>query len=143
LSKDYDIVLRTFDRGIKKDASSLFMTDQSLINPSLYTNTQLASYIKQYLNTSTDTIKWTIKKELDTLYLNAVPVLLLGRIQSYIYIRSGYNVQWSGAINEANLMYQIMQRINISRDTIRVDRAKVLSWKNFLQFIHKMRFGSL
>lgn len=140
LSKDYDMVLRVFNRGIKRDASNLFMTEQSLINPSQYTNTQLASYIKQYLNANTDNERASIKRELDTLYLNAIPLVLLWRIQSSIEIRDSYEVNWSWAVNEWHIMNYLIQWISLNRTSIRIDREKVLSLKNLLQFINTLRW---
>jgi hypothetical protein len=78
LSKDYDMVIRALDRASKKDLSSLFLTDKPLVNPSLYTNSQLASYIQQYLATSsTDTSRTNILQELQTQYQRNIPFVLL------------------------------------------------------------------
>lgn len=78
LSKDYDMVIRPLDRGSKKDISSLLLTDKPLVNPSMYTNSQMASYIQQYLTTNvTDTSRNNILQELQIQYQRNIPFLLL------------------------------------------------------------------
>lgn len=51
-SKEYDITIRGIDLGLKKDISNLLLTDNPIINPSLYVNTNLASQINQFFATS-------------------------------------------------------------------------------------------
>lgn len=51
-SKEYDITIRGIDLGLKKDISNLLLTDNPIINPSLYVNTNLASQINQFFATT-------------------------------------------------------------------------------------------
>ncbi len=143
LSKDYDMVIRPLDRGSKKDISSLLLTDKPLVNPSMYTNSQMASYIQQYLTTNvTDTSRTNILQELQIQYQRNIPFLLLWRMTDRINIKSWNMINWSGTINRSNLMNEILDRVRISKTVISIDRNKLLNRNVFRWFVYSSRLGN-
>jgi len=89
LSKDYDIVISAFDFARRKDFSSLLLTDVPTINPSLYTNPQLASYISDYVH-KPDLVKESLKSQISDIYANDMPFLVLGQIITPFYLKKDF-----------------------------------------------------
>lgn len=91
LSKDYDIVLSPFDFARRKDFSSFLLTDIPTINPSLYTNPQLASFVSDYIH-QTDVVKETLRAQIGDIYANDMPFFLLGQIIQPYYIKERFAI---------------------------------------------------
>jgi len=130
----YDMVLRTVNLWLRKDISNIFSSQSSFINPSRYTNEQMASLVNEYFRVSqAEQIK--IKEKIDRLYSSQTPFVILGKqFESYqinpkleqapfpqrLYVfgwRKEYlnTIEWFGHVT--------------------LERNKIWNWKNFSDFI--------
>ena len=87
-SKDYDIIIRTIDMGLRRDISNLFQSSIPNINPSLYVNDELTTAINEYFLTDSPRLKSIAKQTIDGLYGSTTPLVILGKELGTIHIRS-------------------------------------------------------
>ncbi|NCO98007.1 hypothetical protein GW864_02405 [bacterium] len=74
---EYDIVINTIDMGVKRDLTNLFITDNAKANPSQYQNQNIASYLKQYINSTSESTKSRLATQINTTYATDMPLMFL------------------------------------------------------------------
>lgn len=136
LSKDYDVVISQFDFARKKDFSSFLLTDVATINPSLYTNQNMASYISDYVHQKGD-VKESLKLQINDIYANDMPFVVLGQIVNPYYLSSEYSIlSWWNVYSVEELKDELLRNIEISSN-LRLDKNKVLSWTVMQEFVKR------
>lgn len=78
VSQDFDLLLRTINMWLRKDISNILISDNLLVNPSWYTNENLASLTNRHFITSDDERKKIINS-IDDIYSTSYPFLFLGK----------------------------------------------------------------
>lgn len=133
-SKDYDITIRGIDFGLKKDLSNLLLTDNPIINPSLYVNGNLASQINQFFATTSPSGQWSIKREIDRLYLNDLPFVLLGKTTSKLHTRPYIFLDPNTVFYEHNYRKKILHHVVLLQRPV-IKKSTLLNYRAFFQFI--------
>lgn len=133
-SKEYDITIRGIDLGLKKDISNLLLTDNPIINPSLYINTNLASQINQFFATSNPGSQWSIKREIDRLYLNDLPFVLLGKNYSLLHTKPYVFLEPNQVFYEHDYRKKILHNVVMASRPI-IHKSTLLNFRGFFQFL--------
>lgn len=131
---EYDIFINTIDMGLTTDISKLFSTENSLTNPSQYTDARLVSLLKQY-NESKNKSK--ISSEINKIYSNDMPMVVLWR--QYVKLNVKENIVKKLDLENINL-YEYNRRDEIYKklsltENVYIDKEKVKDLKNFLNFL--------
>lgn len=133
-SKEYDIVLRGVDLGLKKDISNLLLTDNPLINPSLYLNSNLASQINQFFATANASSQGSIKREIDRLYLNDLPFVLLGKAYSLLHSRPYIYIDPATVFYEHDYRRKILHNVVLNNKPL-IKKENAFNLKAFFRFV--------
>lgn len=133
-SKEYDIVLRGIDLGLKKDISNLLLTDNPLINPSLYLNSNLASQINQFFATTNVGSQNNIKREIDRLYLNDLPFVLLGKAYSLLHSRAYIYIDPSTIFYEHDYRRKILHNVVLNNKP-QIKKENAFNFRAFFRFV--------
>ncbi len=131
--KEYDITIQTLALWVKKDISSLFLTDDPLNNPSLYVNPNLANQIKDYFQSSLS-VQYSIKPLIAKLYSTDLPFFIVGKHVSYVYSKPSLNIPQQDRWDEATVRQKIFHSIVVVHKP-QVTKQDILNWKRFGSFI--------
>lgn len=82
--EDYDILLTTISMGMKKDVHKVLATDDSLMNPSKYTNPNLTNLFKQYMKNPQQT---EIVNQINGIVAQDMPLVIVGHPYNFINIK--------------------------------------------------------
>ena len=82
--EDYDILLTTITMGMKKDVHKVLATDDSLMNPSKYTNPNLTNLFKQYMKNPQQT---EIINQINGIVAQDMPLVIVGHPYDFINIK--------------------------------------------------------
>ncbi len=82
--EDYDILLTTITMGMKKDIHKVLATDDSLMNPSKYTNPNLTNLFKQYMKNPQQT---EIINQINGIVAQDMPLVIVGHPYDFINIK--------------------------------------------------------
>ena len=82
--EDYDILLTTITMGMKKDIHKVLATDDSLMNPSKYTNPNLTNLFKQYMKNPQQT---EIVNQINGIVAQDMPLVIVGHPYDFINIK--------------------------------------------------------
>lgn len=82
--EDYDILLTTISMGMKKDVHKVLATDDSLMNPSKYTNPNLTNLFKQYMKNPQQT---EIVNQINGIVAQDMPLVIVGHPYDFINIK--------------------------------------------------------
>lgn len=82
--EDYDILLTTISMGMKKDVHKVLATDDSLMNPSKYTNPNLTNLFKQYMKNPQQT---EIINQINGIVAQDMPLVIVGHPYDFINIK--------------------------------------------------------
>lgn len=137
---EYDIVINTIDMGVKRDLTNLFITDNAKANPSQYQNQNIASYLKQYINSTSESTKSRLATQINSTYATDMPLMFLWKV--FIPINFKINLRekifWSGLqdvqlyeYNRRNLVYNKIHLVN----NINIDQDKIWNSENFSNFV--------
>jgi hypothetical protein len=78
-AKDYDIVITAINLWLRRDLSHILLTEDPLLNPSLYTNQTFAARMREYFLAPTQAAKETAKQKIQTNYEQSYPFVLIGK----------------------------------------------------------------
>ncbi len=131
--KDYDITIQTLALWVKKDISSLFLTDDPLNNPSLYVNPNLASQIKDYFQ-SPLYLQYSIMPIISKLYSTDLPFFMLGKRISYVHLKPSLTLPLQDRRDEATVRYKIFHSL-VSVYKPQVTKQDILNGSKFGTFI--------
>lgn len=82
--EDYDILLTTISMGMKKDVHKVLATDDSLMNPSKYTNPNLTNLFKQYMKNPQQT---EIVNQINGIVAQDMPLVIVGHPYDFVNIK--------------------------------------------------------
>lgn len=131
---EYDMVINTIDMGLKEDLTKLFSTNKPTINPSQYNDARFVSLLQQYSDSKDSK---SIMKEINTIYANDMPFLILWKEYAPIQIKTDLV---SKLFTSGTVWYEYNRRNNIYNNlsltfNVRIDPNKAWSLNNFLNFI--------
>ncbi len=132
-TKAYDITLQTIALGAKKDISSMFLVDDPLSNPSLYINSNLASQISDYFQSSLQT-QYSIKPIIAKLYSTDIPFFIIGKSIASLHMKPSIDIDMSARFDEATARYRIFHNAVLVHKP-QVTKYDILNWKRFWQFL--------
>jgi len=131
---EYDVFINTIDMWLTTDISKLFATENSLTNPSQYTDARLVSLLKQYNESKS---KSKITSEINKVYSNDMPMVVLWR--QYVKLNVKEDIIKKLGIDKLNL-YEYNRRDEIYRklsltENVYIDKERVRDLKNFWYFL--------
>ena len=135
-AKDYDIAIRAFDFWIKQDYSNIFLTDSPNTNPSMYTNERLASYLSSYASESSEENKKWIKFNIDEIYANDVPFVILWQHVEPVYVRDDISFWFSNNKDFYTFRKNLYKDIQLVKH-FRPNIVKIFSRSNILDFLEE------
>lgn len=132
-STDYDIVISSIAMWLRKDISNLFLTDNPTINPSLYTDTNLAAAVNERF-LFPQAAKPAIKERISNDYSSAMPFVILGKELGNIHIKDTLSFPYPLR------MYVLWRRKDFIKDLpifqhFRINRDRVWTRSNFENFL--------
>lgn len=134
LAGSYDMVINTIDMWIKEDLTKLFSTNKATINPSQYNDWRFVSLLRQHVDAKDNT---TIIREINNIYSNDMPFVILGKEYSKIHIRSDLvpKLMWSGDVRyEYNRRNNVYKNLSLTFN-VHIDPEKARNFSNFINFI--------
>ncbi len=129
-SKNYDLVVSNINFEWK-DISYLFLSKDSISNPSNFVNPNFSSLIKQDL-LATIALKKKIFSQLDEIYKKNIPIVFIWNEKMWLFVRKKYNIpniNYSYFTNRKKMLKQFI----ITK--IKKPRITLSSFKNFFNFI--------
>ncbi len=138
-SKEYDVTIRGIDLGLKKDISNLLLTDNPIINPSLYINGNLASQINQFFATTNINSQNNIKREIDRLYLNDLPFVLLGKTFSLLHTKPYISLDPNAVFYEHDYRRKILHNVVMAYRPI-IKKETLTDYRAFFAFVRAKFF---
>lgn len=135
-SKDYDLVITPIAMGLRKDMSNLFLSEDTSLNPSQFTNINLAERINAYFLTDDATKRQNIKKNISDLYQEFVPLVILGKEKGVFLVNE--SLQFSFPFR----LYARWRRKDFIKDLSvfsarTVNRSRVTSGSNMIDFLRQ------
>jgi Bacterial extracellular solute-binding proteins, family 5 Middle len=129
----YDMTLQTLALWVKKDISTMFLSDDPLQNPSLYVNANLASQINDYFQSPLQA-QYNIKPLINKLYSNDLPFVILGKRRGIIYFKPSLKIPSDHRYDEETVRQDIFSStVVVSKP--QVTKKDILNRKKFGQFI--------
>ena len=110
-----------------------------MINPSLYQNSELSSFISQYF-IANKKIKAIVKQGIDDIYLKDVPLLIIGKLYQSLRTKENIQIQASDRLYDASARKDFLSTIYFA-DTFDFQWSKILNFNNIRDFIKKSLKG--
>lgn len=129
----YDATMQTLALGVKKDISTMFLSDDPLQNPSKYVNQNLASQINDYFQSSLSA-QYNIMPVIHKLYLTDLPFFLIGKRRENISLKPSLELPPQTQYDEATVRQYIFKNI-IAVSKPQVTKKDILNRKKFFAFI--------
>ena len=104
-----------------------------MINPSLYQNSELSSFISQYF-VANKKIKSIVKQGIDDIYTKDIPFLALGKLYQTLRIKNNIQIQASDRLYDASARKDFLSSIYFA-DTFDIQASKILNFNNLRNFI--------
>lgn len=133
-SKDYDIAITPIAMGLRKDMSNLFLSEDPTLNPSLFTNTNLAERINTYFLKEHPDERQEIKKNIIGLYQETVPLVILGKEKGMFLINENLNFSFPFRLYARGRRKDFLNDLSVYSERT-IDRNRVNSWANMLEFL--------
>lgn len=132
-AKSYDITLQTLSLGTRKDISPLLLTDDPLINSSLYVNPNLASQVKQYFQSNLET-QYNIMPIISKLYTTDLPFFIMGKEAKTIFWKPWLQIPENIRFDDLTVRKNILDSTVLVRKP-QVTKADIVNRKWFITFI--------
>ncbi len=132
-SQDYDVAIRSINMGLRKDISNLFTSSIPTINPSVYTNQELADAINRFFLVGDDQKPW-IKNKIDAIYSQDIPLIVLWKELWTIAIRESLEFPYPQRLYVLWWRRDFIDTISIF-DHISVNWEKVFNIWSFFSFL--------
>lgn len=137
-SKDYDMVLRSIYFGLQKDISNFLLTDDPLINPSLYKNQHLSSLINKYVNIDDSNIQQATQHDIATVYGNDMPFVIFGPTVDPIYLHRDNELYPAGIQDKYSWKKHLYENIQLMKRSER-KKDRIFSGQNVFRFWNDQR----
>lgn len=134
-SWDYDLVIREINMWLRKDISNLFTSDLPNINPSRYTNQQLANAINKYFLVDV-TQRNILKEEIDAIWNLNVPLVILWKELDTINIRSELDFPYPSRLYVLGRRKDFINNLALF-DHLNINRDRIFDGGNFKSFLRK------
>ncbi len=136
VSQDFDLLLRTINMWLRKDISNIFISDNLLVNPSGYTNENLASLTNRHF-ISSDEEKKEIVDAIDEIYSTTYPFTFIWKKSEQYSLSS--SLQDSPFPKRMYVYWRRKEYVkNIKTfNHVSIDRTEVFSRENLSAFIEK------
>lgn len=133
--KKYDITLQTLRLGTRKDISPLLLTDDPLINSSMYVNPNLATQIKQYFQSNLQS-QYNIMPIISKLYSTDLPFFIMGKEAKTIFWKPWLQITENGRFDDLTVRKNILDATVLVRKP-QVTKTDILNRKGFFKYIAK------
>lgn len=133
-SRDYDIVLRTINLGLRKDLSTLFTQDDPLINPSLWSDGEFADQMNRYFRVEDTVEKESIKSFVNERFSEQYPLAVIWKSIETITLRDDIENPFPFRLYVLGWRWQYLPKIEIFNH-ISIDRDRIKSISNFASFL--------
>lgn len=132
-SKQYDITLQTLSLGFRKDISPLLLTPEPTINPSMYTNANMAAQVKEFFAAPTET-QYSIMSLITKLYTTDLPFFIMGKEMKTLSWRPDITLPEDIRMNEFSFREDTLKGLVLVTKP-QITKADILDWRAFLQYI--------
>ncbi len=139
-SKDYDLVITPIAMGLRKDMSNLFLSEDPSINPSLFTNLNIAERINTYFLKEDIEEKQRIKKNISDIYQDTVPLVILGKEKWVFLINENLEFSFPFRLYARGRRKDFLNELSVYSERV-VDWNRVNSWANMLDFLRTYGLG--
>lgn len=136
---EYDILLNTINIGMKKDILKILTTNDSLINPSRYTNPLLTNLFKQYTKSPQ---KSEISSEINKIFAQDMPFVILGYPFDFINIKktlleTSFSTGDNQDLYEYNRRNQLYKNLILVQNTV-IDFSKLKDIDGFISSVFNL-----
>lgn len=127
-SKGYDMALLPLELGLKSDLSALF-SDNTVLNPSQYTNDRMSQLLQKYTNGDK-----AATNEIISIYQKIYPFVMLGSLKQVLYIKSTY---WEKVVDDYTTQNFRQNMINTLKtyETVVLDKDILFELQNITDYI--------
>lgn len=132
-AKDYDITLQTLSLGTRKDISPLLLTNDPLINSSLYVNANLANQVKQYFQSNLQS-QYNIMPIIAKLYTTDLPFFIMGKEAKTISRKPWLQIPENGRFDDLTVRKNILDATVLVRKP-QVTKADILNRRWFIKYL--------
>lgn len=131
--EDYDILLTTISMGMKKDVHKVLATDDSLMNPSKYTNPNLTNLFKQYMKNPQQT---EIVNQINGIVAQDMPLVIVGHPYDFINIKKNLITPEfsSDTLFEYNRRNRLYTTITLTQ-SVELNFKKVKNIREFINYL--------
>ena len=131
--EDYDILLTTISMGMKKDVHKVLATDDSLMNPSKYTNPNLTNLFKQYMKNPQQT---EIINQINGIVAQDMPLVIVGHPYDFVNIKKNlitpeFN---SGTLFEYDRRNRLYTTATLTQ-SVELNFKKIKNIKEFISYL--------
>ncbi len=133
--EDYDILLTTISMGMKKDVHKVLATDDSLMNPSKYTNPNLTNLFKQYMKNPQQT---EIINQINGIVAQDMPLVIVGHPYDFVNIKKNlitpeFN---SGTLFEYDRRNRLYTTTTLTQ-SVELNFKKIKNIKEFISYLQE------
>lgn len=133
---EYDILINTINIGMKKDILKILTTNDSIVNPSKYTNPNLTNLFKQHTKSPQDI---EISKQINGIFAQDMPLVIVGHPYNFVNIKEKNFPQKLGSgskMYEYNRRNQLYANITLLEST-EIDFSKAKDIGGFIKNLQK------
>jgi len=132
---EYDLILRTINMWLRRDLSSLFLSDDLTINPSGFVNEDLARLSKEYFLVD-ESKKEEVMQQINGIYGETAPLIILGKKKWTYYLDETIENPFPQRLYVRGWRKQYLENLSVF-EHISVNRSEVFKlsnvWKYFLE----------
>lgn len=141
-SKDYDIVIKWIDLGLRKDISWIFVSEDPTVNPSNYTNPELSKAFSDYLTTTSEVERAKYKETIDKIYSKNVPFFIVWKTYWKIHTRESLEHNYPLRLYDFIFRKEQLWDIKLIYKP-NFEFEKLVSRNNFVSFLNEWLWENL
>jgi hypothetical protein len=127
-SKWYDMALLPLELGLKTDLSALF-SDNTVLNPSQYTNDRITELLQKYTNGNR-----AAASEIVSMYQKIYPFVMLWSLKQVLYVKSAYADKLTGAYAVHSFRQNLINSLK-TYETVVLNKSQLLNLDTALTFV--------
>lgn len=135
-SRDYDLVITPITMGLRKDMSNLFLSEDPTLNPSQFTNINLAERINSYFLKTDEAAKSAIKNNINDMYIEHIPLVIIGKEKWMFLINESLNFSFPFQLYARGRRKDFLKDISVFSSRS-INRERASSWANMLDFLRQ------